>query len=68
MKWFYGYGGYFGDPDCTDPEPFASVDEANGALLSNYEVAGPFDTEEEAQAHQDNWLDQACAEANADLG
>lgn len=68
MNWYYGYGGYFGDPDCTDPEQFPTLAEANGALAANYEVAGPFETEEAAQAHQDTWLEQACAEDNEDLG
>lgn len=56
--WFYGYGGHFGEPDCTEPEHFATREEANSALLANYEVAGPFSTEDEAQAHQDAWLEQ----------
>ncbi len=56
--WFYGYGGYFGEPDCTEPEEFRTPEDASAALGANYEIAGPFSSEQEAQAHQEAWLEQ----------
>lgn len=54
--WFYGFGGYQGEPDYTGPRRFASLAEAETRWALNYDIAGPFASKKDAVAHLDAWL------------
>lgn len=54
--WYYGFGGYEGDPDYDGPGVCQTRKEADGRYGINYEVAGPFVSKAAAQASVDTWL------------
>ena len=53
--WYYGYGGFEGEPDAEGPRYFRTRKEA-GVIECNYELAGPFDTKALAEAHLEAWF------------
>jgi hypothetical protein len=53
--WYYGYGGYHGEPDAEGPKRFSSRKAAD-VMSANYDVAGPFATKREADAHLEAWF------------